>query len=295
MLAVRKTSTGVRARHAALSSSPATARSWPTCASYGDEAVLCVANLARSAQPVELDLARYKGRVPVEMLGRTAFPPIGELPYLLTLPAHAASTGSGSPRDVPKCPSWHEERVGARRAAGAGAVRRLEQLLPRPRGAVAHRPGARRCARSSSRRCCRASSSHAALVRGQRRSRSARTTLGDHAEWKVGARKLAASLWWTSRRRPDKATYFDPARAGLGRRRRGAPARPCAGDTGPSAPAGGGGRARRCACRRSVLPRGGGGDRRKPGGGERRGQAPLHARPAPIAALAGDATPGLCR
>jgi maltose alpha-D-glucosyltransferase/alpha-amylase len=53
-----------------------------------DEAILCVANLARTAQPVELDLKRFKGRVPVEMLGRTAFPPIGELPYMLALPAH---------------------------------------------------------------------------------------------------------------------------------------------------------------------------------------------------------------
>src|SRR5204863_3521600 len=44
-----------------------------------DEAILCVANLSRTAQPAELDLKRFKGRVPVEMLGRTAFPPIGEL------------------------------------------------------------------------------------------------------------------------------------------------------------------------------------------------------------------------
>ena len=43
----------------------------------GDEAILCVANLSRSAQPVELDLKKYRGRVPVEMLGRTSFPPIG--------------------------------------------------------------------------------------------------------------------------------------------------------------------------------------------------------------------------
>lgn len=54
----------------------------------GDEAVLCVANLGRSAQPVEIDLARFKGRVPVEMSGGIAFPPIGEPGYLLTLPAH---------------------------------------------------------------------------------------------------------------------------------------------------------------------------------------------------------------
>ena len=48
------------------------------------DTVLCVHNLARSAQAVELDLARYRGRTPVEMTGRTSFPPIGELPYLLT-------------------------------------------------------------------------------------------------------------------------------------------------------------------------------------------------------------------
>jgi maltose alpha-D-glucosyltransferase/alpha-amylase len=53
--------------------------------SYEDDTVLCVHNLARSAQPVELDLARYRGRVPEEMFGRTRFPPIGDLPYLLTL------------------------------------------------------------------------------------------------------------------------------------------------------------------------------------------------------------------
>ena len=53
--------------------------------SYADAVVLCVANLSRAAQPVELDLKQYKGLVPVEMLGQTPFPPIGELPYLLTL------------------------------------------------------------------------------------------------------------------------------------------------------------------------------------------------------------------
>ena len=65
-----------RARRSAAggsrSSSPATARCSPTCASTATRAILCVANLARSAQPVELDLARFKGRVPVELLGRDA-------------------------------------------------------------------------------------------------------------------------------------------------------------------------------------------------------------------------------
>jgi maltose alpha-D-glucosyltransferase / alpha-amylase len=52
---------------------------------HEEDVILCVHNLARSAQPVELDLSRFEGRVPEEMFGRTSFPPIGELPYLLTL------------------------------------------------------------------------------------------------------------------------------------------------------------------------------------------------------------------
>jgi maltose alpha-D-glucosyltransferase / alpha-amylase len=52
---------------------------------HGGETVLCVFNLSRTAQPVELDLRRYDGATPVEMLGDTPFPRIGELPYLLTL------------------------------------------------------------------------------------------------------------------------------------------------------------------------------------------------------------------
>jgi len=47
--------------------------------------LLCVANLSRVPQPIELDLSAYAGMTPVEMLGYTAFPPIGELPYFLTL------------------------------------------------------------------------------------------------------------------------------------------------------------------------------------------------------------------
>jgi maltose alpha-D-glucosyltransferase/alpha-amylase len=75
----------------------------------GEETILCVANVGRSAQPVELDLRRYRGRVPVEMLGRTAFPPIGELPYMLTLPAHGFYWFRLA-QDV-EVPSWHEEQL----------------------------------------------------------------------------------------------------------------------------------------------------------------------------------------
>ena len=52
------------------------------------EQVLVVNNLSRTAQPVELDLRRHKGRLPIEMFGKTLFPKIGELPYLLTLGPH---------------------------------------------------------------------------------------------------------------------------------------------------------------------------------------------------------------
>jgi maltose alpha-D-glucosyltransferase/alpha-amylase len=51
---------------------------------FEDDLVLCVHNLARTAQAVELDLSEFQGRHPVEMLGRNRFPRIGELPYLLT-------------------------------------------------------------------------------------------------------------------------------------------------------------------------------------------------------------------
>jgi maltose alpha-D-glucosyltransferase/alpha-amylase len=54
---------------------------------YEDEIALCVHNLGRSAQAVELDLSAFAGLIPEEMLGRTPFPRIGQLPYLLTLAA----------------------------------------------------------------------------------------------------------------------------------------------------------------------------------------------------------------
>jgi maltose alpha-D-glucosyltransferase/alpha-amylase len=52
---------------------------------YENEVVLCVANLSRSAQAAEIDLAPWRGRVPFELLGRTNFPPIGDDAYLVTL------------------------------------------------------------------------------------------------------------------------------------------------------------------------------------------------------------------
>ena len=55
---------------------------------HDGETILCVANLSRTPQAVELDLSAFAGRVPVEMTGPSPFPPIGQLTYLLTLPPY---------------------------------------------------------------------------------------------------------------------------------------------------------------------------------------------------------------
>ncbi len=55
---------------------------------YEDEHILVVANLSRFTQAVELDVAAYEGRVPVELFGHTEFPRIGDLPYFLTMGPH---------------------------------------------------------------------------------------------------------------------------------------------------------------------------------------------------------------
>ncbi len=71
------------------------------------ERILVVANLSRFVQYVELDLRDYAGVAPVELFGQNSFPPIGTLPYLLTLGPHAfywfdlaPGTGDGRPAAV---------------------------------------------------------------------------------------------------------------------------------------------------------------------------------------------------
>ncbi len=106
MLAVRKTSQAF-GRGTRRFLRPGNRKILAYLRQYGEDSILCVANLSRSAQPVELDLSEFKGRVPVEMLGRTTFPPIGDLPYLLTLSAHGfywfRLTADA------EAPAWHEQ------------------------------------------------------------------------------------------------------------------------------------------------------------------------------------------
>jgi len=73
---------------------------------FETETILCVANMARSAQAVELDLSQFSGRVPVEMLSQTPFPRIGELPYLLSLAPYGFYWFTLS--EVVEAPAWSQ-------------------------------------------------------------------------------------------------------------------------------------------------------------------------------------------
>jgi maltose alpha-D-glucosyltransferase/alpha-amylase len=73
---------------------------------HEDEQILCVFNLSRSAQAVEIDLSEYRGAVPVELADRTPFPPIGDLPYMLTLPGYGFFWFALEQEAAQ--PQWHE-------------------------------------------------------------------------------------------------------------------------------------------------------------------------------------------
>jgi maltose alpha-D-glucosyltransferase/alpha-amylase len=96
-----------------------------------DEVILCVANLGRGAQPVELDLSEYAGRVPVELLGKTPFPRIGELPYLLTLAGYGFCWLSLTEDAEP--PLWHDDRLPQHELPVLVLPEGWETLTPKPR------------------------------------------------------------------------------------------------------------------------------------------------------------------
>jgi len=52
---------------------------------YENDQILCVANLSRFAQPLELDLSAFAGMKPIEMFGYSEFPVLGTAPYRLSL------------------------------------------------------------------------------------------------------------------------------------------------------------------------------------------------------------------
>jgi maltose alpha-D-glucosyltransferase/alpha-amylase len=77
---------------------------------YKDEKVLCVANLAHTAQQVVLDLSPYKGRVPVEMSGWSPFHAIAADRYAVSLPGHGFYWFLLS--ESAKAPKWYAELPG---------------------------------------------------------------------------------------------------------------------------------------------------------------------------------------
>ncbi len=74
----------------------------------GEETILCVSNLSRAAQAVELDLAQFAGRTPVDLLSGSVFPPVEQVSYLLTLPHHAFYWFSLAKNTV--MPAWRVPR-----------------------------------------------------------------------------------------------------------------------------------------------------------------------------------------
>jgi maltose alpha-D-glucosyltransferase/alpha-amylase len=127
MIALRKRS-GVMGRGNIEFLFPDNAKVLAFVRTFRDERVLVVANLSRHAQYVELGLQDFEGTVPVEVLGGTRFPPVGRLPYLLTLGAYgfvwlsleqdssdATATG-GIPSAVPVTGAWESVFAGRERS-----------------------------------------------------------------------------------------------------------------------------------------------------------------------------------
>src|SRR5260370_10180383 len=71
---------------------------------YESEQILCVANLSRFLQVVELDLSKWQGMVPVELFGSTVLTAVGDTPYLFTLGPHSFYWFSMQPRAAAPVP-----------------------------------------------------------------------------------------------------------------------------------------------------------------------------------------------
>ena len=106
-------------------------------AGLDDEIILTVANLSRFVQCVQLDLSAFRGTVPVELFGQTEFPPIGDLPYFITLGPHGfywfkldtAQTSARAPEEtqapvIEIAGAWDQVITGSAKPA-------LEKILPR--------------------------------------------------------------------------------------------------------------------------------------------------------------------
>ena len=97
---------------------------------------------------------------------------------------------------------------GRRRAPGAGAVRRLEQPVPRPGGPLADRHGREDARRSSRPIRCRASSRRSAGTHPRARPSSARAS-SDHVLWQEGKSSWVVALLEVAAG-GERSVYFMP-------------------------------------------------------------------------------------
>ena len=107
---------------------------------YGDECILVVSNLSRYVQCMELDLSGFRGSVPIELFGRTEFPPVGDSPYFMSMGPHSFYwflMQRQAAIDVSTSPSAEQERLPLLEVKGSwdqifrGKTRNLlETLLP---------------------------------------------------------------------------------------------------------------------------------------------------------------------
>ncbi len=132
MLAVRK-SFGVFGRGSLRFLYPGNRKVFAYLREFGEDSVLCVCNLSRTAQAVELDLSTFNGRVPVDMVGGSVFPPVGQLSYLLTLPPYGFFWFLLA--QEAKLPQWHNPAPEALPEYATLVVRHHieEVLLPQAR------------------------------------------------------------------------------------------------------------------------------------------------------------------
>jgi maltose alpha-D-glucosyltransferase/alpha-amylase len=87
-----------------------------------EDVVLCVHNLSRFPQAVELELSGWAGYTPVELTGRVPFPRVGDQPYLLTLPGHSFYWFRLSSPEMTPAASGGEAPHSGGRAPGSGVV-----------------------------------------------------------------------------------------------------------------------------------------------------------------------------
>lgn len=100
------------------------------------ETLLCVFNLSRLPQAVELDLSEFNGRVPIELSGMSPFPPIGQLTYLLTMPPYGFFWFQLAPES--EGPAWRTAPPEQMQDMVTMVLRNdLQELIDQPRLATA--------------------------------------------------------------------------------------------------------------------------------------------------------------